>query len=84
MEVKLHHHAVPVVMIVAVLFVGSFIVIGQVSGSFSDAAKALVTRNLNVEPQKNGLAKITTVEPDPEPALPATAGSRAQFTFNLQ
>jgi hypothetical protein len=87
MEVKLHHHAMPVVMVLGALFVLSFLAVAQVSDSFNHAAKGLVSRNLTISPQKNVLAKVESVTQEPEATVPAgasQAGSRAQFTFNLR
>lgn len=70
MEVKLHHHALPVVLTMAALFVLSFIVLTSASSNLQNATQALLTR----QPDRK------------EPAAPDTsqAGSHAQLIFSLQ
>ena len=82
MEIKLHHHALPVIMVVTALFVLSFFALSRASTSFTSLTQALVNPVFQAEPQKNGLVKISPAEPQTNSAT--QAGSRAQLLFNFQ
>lgn len=85
MEVKLHHHALPIAMVMIAMFVVSFAAFSQTSNGFKTATKALVSGGFVIEPQTNGLAKIEAAFSEPTGGEAAEmAGRRAQTMFNFK
>ncbi|HEX4774932.1 MAG TPA: hypothetical protein VH234_05440 [Candidatus Saccharimonadales bacterium] len=86
MEVRSHHHAVPIVLVVAAVLALATVTAGHLTTKQYAATRALTTRIFNIQPTENGLAKITIIKPATAQTnlAWAQAGSEASLSLSLQ
>lgn len=86
MAIGKHHHAVPVMLVLAALFALSAVALNHLTPGQYKLAQALTTRVIDIHPTTNGLAQLAAHNPPNSPvgSAGAQAGSGAALSFSFR